>query len=322
MRRRGFTLIELLVVIAIIAILIGLLLPAVQKVRGAALKTKCANTLHQLAIAALNHHDAIGRFPVGLAWDSPPVNATQPKAYFPSNQMSRNMIIELLPYFEQDNLQRRWDFNPANLGNNLSTDRTSGISAQVINILLCPADAIVDPVLATSTSQYGTRYYATNSYCGNAGRRSYFYANMTHDGIFFVNSRVKVGDIGDGTSNTLLFGERLHFDPEFDRIYPAFPINVWGGWAFVTPRNAVADYLIGGAVPVNYRVPPGTPVGNFPAIDDRLTSIGSAHAGGANVALCDGSVRFMPESTKVPILSALSTRNGVPGVQEPIIDLP
>lgn len=322
MRRRGFTLIELLVVIAIIAILIGLLLPAVQKVRDAALKTRCSNTLHQLAIAALNHHDAVGRFPVGLAWGDTPVNSTQPKAYFAPDQMSRNMVIELLPYFEQDNLQRRWDFNPNNLGSNLSTDKTSGVSAQVINLLVCPSDAITEPVLGVTTSQHGLRFYAQNSYCGNAGRRSYFYSAMTHDGIFYVNSRVKIGDIGDGTSNTLLFGERLHYDPEFDRIYPAFPIAVWGGWAFVTPRNAVADYLVGGGVPINYRVPKTAAVGSFPPIDDRLTSIGSAHSGGASVAMCDGSVRFLTDRTKQEVLSAMSTRNGVPGVVEPIIDLP
>jgi prepilin-type processing-associated H-X9-DG protein len=201
-------------------------------------------------------------------------------------------------------------------------DKTSGASAQVIRILLCPADPIIDPVLQVNTSAYGNRYYAQNSYCGNAGRRSYFYSAMTHDGIFYVNSKVRMGDIGDGTSNTLLFGERLHFDPEFDRIYPSYPIAVWGGWAFVTPRNSVADYLIGGEVKVNYRVPTSASVGSFPPIDDRLTSIGSAHSGGAMVAMCDGSVRFLSENIKVDVLSAMSTRNGVRGIVEPNIDLP
>jgi prepilin-type N-terminal cleavage/methylation domain-containing protein/prepilin-type processing-associated H-X9-DG protein len=321
MRRHAFTLIELLVVIAIIAILIGLLLPAVQKVRDAAYKTQCANNLHQLAIAAQNFHDQSNRFPVGLCWTGTPVNATQPPAYIPVNQSSRNLMIEMLPYFEQTSLERAWNYDPAALGSVLATDR-NGISAQVIKSLICPSDPLKDLVQAVSTSAYGTRYYGMNSYCGNAGRRSYFYTDMTHDGIFYVNSRVRHQDITDGSSSTIMFGERNHRDPEFDRIYPAYPLTVWGGWAFVTPRNSVADYLIGGEVPVNYRVPPTAPVGSFPHIDDRLTSIGSAHSGGANVAMADGSVRFLTERTPVAILSALSTRSGVPGITEPTDLLP
>jgi len=321
MRRRGFTLIELLVVIAIIAILIGLLLPAVQKVRDAAYRTQCANNLHQLSIAAQNFHDQSNRFPVGLCWTGTPVNPTQPQPYFPTNQSARNLMIEMLPYFEQTALERNWNYDPAALGSVLATDER-GISAQIIKTLLCPSDPLPKIVQPVSTSAFGTRYYGMNSYCGNSGRRSYFYDDMTHDGIFFVNSRVRHSDINDGSSNTIMFAERNHRDPEFDRIYPTYPLYVWGGWAFVTPRNSVADYLIGGEVPINYRVPTTAPVGSFPHIDDRLTSIGSAHSGGANVALADGSVRFLPERLSVSILSALSTRSGVPGVTEPVDLLP
>jgi prepilin-type N-terminal cleavage/methylation domain-containing protein/prepilin-type processing-associated H-X9-DG protein len=308
-RRSAFTLIELLVVIAIIAILIGLLLPAVQKVRAAAARTQCSNHIKQLALAAHNFHDSNQRFPVGLSWNGSPINSTQPKQYFTMNQSSRNMIIELLPFFEQDSLARNWNYDPANLSNNLSMDR-NGLSAQVIKVLVCPADPFDDLVQRVSTSAFGVRYYGQNSYCGNAGKRSYFYTDMEHDGIFFVNSKVRMNDIADGTSQTLMFGERCHLDKEFDRIYPTYPIQNWGGWAFVQPANSVADYLIGGEVPVNYRVPVGTPVGNFAAIDDRLTSIGSAHTGGANIAMADGSVRFITDSTPVKILSAISTRRG------------
>lgn len=321
MRRRGFTLIELLVVIAIIAMLVGLLLPAVQKARSAANKAQCQNNLHQLALAAQAFHDQNDRFPVGLAWDGAPVNPKQKAAYFPPNMTNRNMVIELLPFMEQENLVRRWNFDPLQMESMLAHDEL-GPSAQIIKILLCPADQLPAPVQPVTTSGFGTRYFGMNSYCGNAGRRSYFYADMTHDGIFYVNSKVRHADISDGSANTLMFGERYHSDPEFNRIYPTYPIEVWGGWAFTTPRNAVADFMIGGEVPVNYRVPKSADVNSFPHIDDRLTAMGSGHGLGANIALCDGSVRFVSDKTPVTILSAMSTRAGVAGVVEPTFDLP
>src|SRR3954451_2242932 len=129
-RRRGFTLIELLVVIAIIAILIGLLLPAVQKVREAAARAQCSNQLHQLAVAAHNFHSEKERFPVGLSFDAS--NSTEPKCPFPQNQSGRNWIVELLPYFEQDGLQRQWNYDINQNNNNLSNNPNSGLSAQVI----------------------------------------------------------------------------------------------------------------------------------------------------------------------------------------------
>src|SRR5262249_55512699 len=116
-RRAGFTLIELLVVIAIIAILIGLLLPAVQKVREAASLAKCLNSLKHLALAATNYHDSNSRFPMGLCSMMPPANSPPP--YVSQDKSARNLMIEMLPFFEQDNLQKNWSFNPANMGVNL-----------------------------------------------------------------------------------------------------------------------------------------------------------------------------------------------------------
>src|SRR6187401_2012499 len=100
-RFRGFTLIELLVVIALIAILIGLLLPAVQKVREAAARTQCANNLKQFGLAAHNYHGATGRFPTG-ARPSVMVNGVPAQG--------TNVWVELFPHLEQDNLHRAWDF--------------------------------------------------------------------------------------------------------------------------------------------------------------------------------------------------------------------
>src|SRR5262249_5893632 len=147
--------------------------------------------------------DSQNRFPIGLCWYPPPTINNMPMPYIPQNQSARNLMIEMLPFFEQDNLQKNWSFNPANMGLNLATD-PSGISAQVIKILICPSDPLPQLVRQVSTAQFGNRYYGMNSYCGNSGQRSYFYQDMTNDGIFYVNSKTKIADVRDGTSHTIM----------------------------------------------------------------------------------------------------------------------
>ena len=139
--RRGFTLIELLVVIAIIAILIGLLLPAVQKVREAANRIKCTNNLKQIALAAHNYHDDHGQFPTGA-------HLPVPVGDVPTG--GTNLWVELLPYFEQDNLYKQWDYKDNR--NNVAGGRNA-TQAQVIKILLCPSDPLPEPV----SRPYGSR---------------------------------------------------------------------------------------------------------------------------------------------------------------------
>jgi prepilin-type processing-associated H-X9-DG protein/prepilin-type N-terminal cleavage/methylation domain-containing protein len=312
--RSAFTLIELLVVIAIIAALIGLLLPAVQKVREAANRGSCSNNLKQLALAAHQHHDAIGKFPNGLHTidyiDGRYANGTC-------------WEVELLPYFEQENLKKKWDY--ADFRNNV-TEGTNATTAQVLKVLLCPSDPLPDPVchFVEELPQYAYAwgFYGLSSYGGNAGKRSYpGPLRLTRDGIFCWDSGIRLGDVTDGASNTFLFGERLRVDPEFDRLTLTtganfYPLGKTGKWAavFATEGGSPPHHLLSTPVPINYRVPadlsPQEFLGATGAHNNRLCAFGSGHPGGANFAFVDGSVRFLSDKIDLATLQALSTRAG------------
>jgi prepilin-type N-terminal cleavage/methylation domain-containing protein/prepilin-type processing-associated H-X9-DG protein len=308
--RSAFTLIELLVVIAIIAVLIGLLVPAVQKVRGTANRIQCQNNLKQLALAAQNFHTANGVFPTGVR---PPVDVGGGRW-----ANGTNLWVEMLPYLEQGTLQKQWDYG--DFRNNLAGE-TKATTAQLIPILLCLSDslpgAVVHWVPAGLYPDWLNGFYAMSSYGGNGGRRSATASaqttgSVTQDGIFFNGSRVRIADVTDGTSNTFLFGERYHRDPEHERVVLAFvgvrPIAMTGFWGVASPHGPNADGQLSTPVPINYQVPPLTPVGDPRAAANRICAFGSGHPGGANFAFADGSVRFLSESTPVETLQALSTR--------------
>jgi len=309
--RNGFTLIELLVVIAIIAILIGLLLPAVQKVREAAARMQCSNNLKQLGLSSHNYEGNFGYFPVG--WQNPTGTTTfTGVVQDPPLQTPRftNLFVELLPYFEQDNLQKKWDY--LNINNNRGGP--TSVSAQVIKLALCPSSPLAQqPQGVVSGNTYGL-----NSYAGVAGRYSFraFTGSsftISNDGIFYINSQVRIGGITDGTSNTFMWGERYHKDKEFDRMYTNFPIIGWAGWAWCDQGNAIGDYLVGAAQPINWLVPASATGANSssnPWVQQRLSTMGSGHTGGANVSLADGSVRFVRDSIPLQNLQAMCTRAG------------
>ena len=310
-RRRGFTLIELLVVLAIIAVLIGLLLPAVQKVREAANRMSCLNNLKQIALAAHNYHGVHGQFPTGarlpvFVGDRPTGGTT--------------LWVELLPYFEQDNLYKKWD--DFDNRNNVAGGRNA-TQAQVIKILLCPSDPLPAPAVELTaanslTPPWSWGFYGMSSYGGNAGKRSVqagtppYFTGMTRDGIFYIDSRVRLTDVTDGASNTLLFGERYHRDPQYDLQHNIFwngsaAMGQWGRWAYVANAGAMGNVTLSTPAPINYQMSPG---GNFFTVENRACAFGSGHPGGANFALADGSVRFLSDSIPLPTLQALSTRAG------------
>ncbi|HEV3143193.1 MAG TPA: DUF1559 domain-containing protein [Gemmataceae bacterium] len=315
MKRKAFTLIELLVVIAIIAILIGLLLPAVQKVRAAAARIQCENNLKQLGLAAHNYHDVYLHFPSGV---NLPVS-TQSGAMFPTNIFYTSgtfgqppiqgqfigLFEALFPFFEQDNLQKNLNLTQREFVN---CNGPTSMGGQVVKILICPSDLLPATYVTTYTSGGTTYYFGMNSYGGNGGTYAWFYdfGSLKTDGIFWINSSVRIGQITDGTSNTLLFGERYHYDPHWTK--GSTNIGNLGGWAW-SNYNATEDYILSARVPINYMVPAGqSDPPPFAFQDPRVCAFGSGHTGGANFCLCDGSVRFISDSTDLVTLQALATR--------------
>jgi prepilin-type N-terminal cleavage/methylation domain-containing protein/prepilin-type processing-associated H-X9-DG protein len=318
-KRGGFTLVELLVVIAIIAALLGLMLPAVLQSREAARCTSCKNNLKQLANAALQFETVYVKFPTGVRLPvyvgDIPTGAT-------------NVFVELLPYLDQRILHDKWDDRDNR--NNVAGGREA-VQAQVIPILLCPSDFlpqnVVEFVTPPAAKSWTKGYYAMTSYGGNAGTRSSppaappNFPGITRDGMFFIDSCVRVADVTDGCSQTLLFGERFHRDPEFDRVaYKNNPeygtdseIAHRGFWAHAAGPGTMTQVTLHAAAPINYQVPSGyqAPPGEYvSALSDRVCAFGSGHPGGANFGLVDGSVRFLRDSTSPGTLQALSTRSG------------
>ncbi len=317
-RRAAFTLIELLVVIAIIAILIGLLLPAVQKVRQAAARMKCSNNLKQIALAAHNYHGVMERFPPGV---NQLVFATQPRF------RGVTLFVYLAPYLEQDNLTRDWNLSDPLVNTQLPAPGPQAKTATIVSVLLCPSD----PIQENPINSGSNRWYSLTSYGGNGGTRSYDPSVATNDGVFHVigpgsqtapnGASIRMADITDGLSNTALFGERSHRDPNLDAAAavvvppPGFFINPMGKigwWANSGGRLAAGDVTMSAFAPINYRVPanPPTDYASFqPIYDLRVCSFGSEHSGGANFALGDGAVRFVRDSLAPEMLRRFCVRN-------------
>jgi prepilin-type N-terminal cleavage/methylation domain-containing protein len=281
MKRKGFTLIEVLVVIAIIGILVGLLVPAVQKVREAAARIQCGNNLRQIGIALHNFHDAYERFPSGLmvpvgnGQSGSILPATCPRCQQPPMPGKwGSWLTWILPYMEQDPLFAKVNTNAREYTYSLGP---FSIGATVVPSYICPSDYVPDRVI-----EYGQYYFGVNSYFGNAGTKAWPVSVASFNGVLYYNSRVKIADITDGTTNTLLAGERY----SKDRDVPDSELADWRGWAW-TNYNSGGDHLGDTNWPMNAR-------GKIIGQDARKTNFGSGHFGGANFLLCDASVSFIP----------------------------
>jgi prepilin-type N-terminal cleavage/methylation domain-containing protein/prepilin-type processing-associated H-X9-DG protein len=278
MRRRGFTLIELLVVIAIIGILVALLVPAVQRVREAAARAQCSNNLRQIGTALHGFHGDQKRFPSGIMLPIGSASGAMqrsscPRCDEPPEQgFWGSWLTYILPYVEQDPLYMSLDLKQREYA---YCGSATAPGSTVVPTYMCPSDYIPRPVI-----QYSTYFFGVNSYFANAGTKAWPASSASLNGVMFYNSRISMKHITDGTSNTLLAGERFSHDPTMDDSELA---DV-RGWAW-TNYNSGEDHLGDTSWAVNS-------LASIIGKDARKNNFGSGHPNGANFVFCDGSVHF------------------------------
>jgi prepilin-type N-terminal cleavage/methylation domain-containing protein/prepilin-type processing-associated H-X9-DG protein len=316
--RLAFTLIELLVVIAIIAILIGLLLPAVQKVREAAARTKCQNNLKQIALALHNYHSANESFPR----HSGPAEST--------------VLVQLLQYVEQAAKYDQWDFTASNL--HVANVKNDVARRRDVPLFLCPSD----PSVAVFTDPYGRNNYVPS--IGNTAnpwvvgfRADASGANNGRLGVFTADRSTNLLGVSDGTSNTACFSEIRRGNAPSSGVaavdlWDARKTAAWGSSTYTYDYARHADCDLAASTASSYRytglqyyrasIPFGafythtlTPNSKLSDCSNASPNKGhlaarSAHTGGVNVAFADGSVRFVRDTIEADLWGRAGSRAG------------
>ena len=323
--REAFTLIELLVVIAIIAVLIGLLLPAVQKVREAANRMSCTNNLKQLGLALHNYENALGVYP--------------PLGTYPVRGMGASWSAHalLLPYIEQENLQRLIDFSRP-------YSQQPQVAEKQIKTYLCPSE--INVRLRPDGPNFN--YFPNTSYAFNAG--TWFLwdpqTGRAGDGAFAVNGKLRPADFRDGLSNTVAVSEAKTFTPyrrdggnpnTLNAPVPETPAQVaalggefkpdsghteWvdarvhqTGFTTVFPPNTKVPYVDGGVTyDIDFNSSREGRVNNLPTY--AAVTARSYHSGVVNALLMDGSVRTFSNNVRPDVWRAYGTRAGGEAVSE------
>ena len=330
--RRGFTLIELLVVIAIIAILIGLLLPAVQKVREAAARVKCQNNLKQMALGVANYEGANGKY---LLNSTGSLGAT-------AAPFSAGWVTEILPYIEQDNLARMYDRNANWYDPSNQTFLRTRVSTFECPSAVRPGRAFEYTTVYGSSKPRALIEGAPIDYANVSGLGSGVIARLSlgltgdsFKGPISFGTTARVADITDGLSNTLLLAEcagrpylwqrgKQISSPEppgtpptpktwsTSNPYPFPTGGVWGSSLKGMSIDVTTFDGVSGDSSSAFAVSWGDCTVNC-TNDNEVYAF---HSGGANVAMADGSVRFLKESIPLPVLCAMTSRSGgevIPG---------
>jgi prepilin-type N-terminal cleavage/methylation domain-containing protein/prepilin-type processing-associated H-X9-DG protein len=289
--RTGFTVFELLVVLAILGFLLGILLPLIAQLRGSAARIESQNNLKQLAIAAHSYHDANQRFPSG------------------NDQNNFSATAYLLPYIEQANLYQQLNMKVA------STDKAN---AQVRGIFLRTTTSPLDPLARNFKGG------APTNYLFNAGSK---YALENNDGVFFQSSMIRITDILDGTSNTVMIGETLigAGGAKNQTVARQYVLLNKAALAKLDDKSGVADFQNGkhlatdrGSSWLDGRFLQGTFTGTR-VINDARPDVSCEGYGGlsglrstsdyTNIAMCDGSVRTINRQVSLQVWNLLTSRN-------------